>query len=59
MTEEKVLGVLAEKPLKLHALLKRVSSSGSNEELQLLLMRMREMGKVKFNIRSGAWSVNS
>ena len=59
MTEEKVLNVLAEKPLKLHALLKRVSSSGSNEELQLLLMRMREMGKVKFNIRSGAWSVNS
>jgi hypothetical protein len=59
MTEEKVLGVLAEKPLKLHALLRRVSSSGSDEELQLLLMRMREMGKVKFNIRSGAWSVNS
>jgi hypothetical protein len=59
MTEEKILGVLAEKPLKLHALLRRVSSSGSDEELQLLLMRMREMGKVKFNIRSGAWSVNS
>jgi hypothetical protein len=59
MTEEKILGVLAEKPLKLHALLQRVSSSGSNEELQLLLMRMRDMGKVKFNIRSGAWSVNS
>ena len=59
MTEEKVLGVLAEKPLTLHALLKRVSSSGSHEELQLLLMRMREVGKVKFNIRSGAWSVNS
>jgi hypothetical protein len=58
MTEEKVLGVLAEKPLKLYALLKRVSSSGSNEELQLLLMRMRDTGKVKFNIRSGAWSLN-
>jgi hypothetical protein len=55
VNEEKVLGVLAEKPMKIHALLKRVSSSGSEEELHLLLMRMRASGKVSFNINSGLW----
>ena len=56
MTEEKVLSVLAEKPMKIYAILKRVSSSGSEEELHLLLMRMRASGKVSFNIKSGQWS---
>ena len=56
MTEEKVLNVLAEKPMKIYAILKRVSSSGSEEELHLLLMKMRASGKVKFNIKSGQWS---
>jgi hypothetical protein len=58
MTEEKILSVLAEKPLKLHAIQKMVSSPGSTEELQVLLMRMRDAGKVKFNIQSGTWRVN-
>jgi hypothetical protein len=57
VTEEKVLGALAEKPLKIHALLRRVSPSGSEEELHVLLMRMREAGKVKFNINTGLWGV--
>lgn len=57
MTEEKILKALAEKPLKLHALLMRVSSSGSIEELQVLLLRMRNAGKVKFNIKSGLWNL--
>lgn len=55
MTEEKVLSVLAEKPLKIYAILKRVTSSGSEEELHLLLMRLRTEGKVSFNINSGQW----
>jgi hypothetical protein len=56
MTEEKVLSALAEKPLKIHALRMRVSPSGSEEELHVLLMRMRDAGKVKFDIKSGQWS---
>lgn len=56
MTEEKILGALTEKPLKIRALLNRVSPSGSEEELHVLLMRMRDAGKVTFNIKSGAWA---
>jgi hypothetical protein len=58
MTEEKIMSVLAEKPLTLSTILKRVSSSGSSEELQVLLMRMRDAGKVKFDIQTGRWRVN-
>jgi hypothetical protein len=56
MTEEKVLAALAEKPLKIRGLLMRVSPSGSEEELHVLLMRMRDTGKVTFNIKSGLWA---
>jgi hypothetical protein len=56
MTEEKIMAALAEKPLALNAILKRVSSSGSSEELQVVLMRMRDAGKVKFDIHTGRWS---
>jgi hypothetical protein len=59
MTEEKVLNALAEKPLKIHALRMRIAPSGSEEELHVLLMRMRDAGKVKFNINSGLWSAAS
>jgi hypothetical protein len=59
VNEEKILSTLAEKPMKIHALLKRVSSSGSEEELHLMLMRMRAAGKVAFNINSGQWRVAS
>lgn len=58
MTHEKILSVLAEKPLTLNAILGRLSSSGSSDELQVLLMRMRDAGKVKFDIQSGRWRVN-
>jgi hypothetical protein len=57
MTEEKVLSALAEKGLKIRALLMRLNPSGSEEELHTLLMRMRAAGKVKFNINSGLWSL--
>ena len=56
MNEEKILSALAEKPLKIRALLNRVSPSGSEEELHVLLMRMRDSGKVTFNIKSGLWA---
>ena len=57
MIEEKVLSALAEKPLKINALRMRVSPSGSEEELHVLLMRMRDGGRVKFDIKSGLWSM--
>ena len=56
MTEEKVLSALADKPLKINALRMRVSPSGSENELHVLLLRLRDAGKVKFDIRSGQWS---
>ena len=56
MNEEQILNGLAEKPLKIRALLMRVSPSGSEEELHVLLMRMRDAGKVTFNIKSGLWA---
>jgi hypothetical protein len=56
MTEEAVLRALSEKPLKIHALRMRVNPSGSEEELHVLLMRMRDAGKVKFDIKTGLWS---
>ena len=59
MTEEKVLKALAEKPLKIYALRMRIAPSESEEELHALLMRMRDAGKVKFNINSGLWSAAS
>ena len=58
MTEEKIMSALAEKPLTLNTILKRLSSSGSSEELQVLLMRMRDAGKLKFDIQTGRWRVN-
>ena len=56
MTEEKIMAALAEKPLTLNTILRRVSPSGSSDELQVVLMQMREAGKVKFDIHTGRWS---
>ena len=33
-----------------------VNPSGSDEEVQTMLMRMRDEGLVKFDINSGLWS---
>jgi hypothetical protein len=46
---------LLDKPKKLFALLRAVDPSGSEEALQLLLMKMRENGKLKFDIGKGIW----
>lgn len=56
MTEEKALSALAEKPLTIRNLLARVSSS--KQELQILLMRMCESERVKFDIKSGRSSTS-
>jgi hypothetical protein len=55
MTKEKLLAAL-DKPRKIHALLAIVSPGGSMEETQLMLMKMRDEGLVKFNINNGLWS---
>jgi len=55
MTKEKLLAAL-DKPRKTYALMMRVNPSGSVEELQTMLMQMREEGLVKFDINKGMWS---
>ena len=54
VSEDDVIAALTEKPLTLYMLRKRF---GSEEELRILLVRMRVAGKVAFNINSGQWSV--
>lgn len=55
MTKEKILAAL-DKPRKVYALTIVVNPSGSVEEVQTLLMQMREEGLVKFDINKGMWS---
>ena len=55
MTKEKLLTAL-DKPRKAHALLMLVNPSGSAEEVQTMLMQMRDEGLVKFDINKGLWS---
>lgn len=55
MTEEKILAAL-DKPRKLYSILMAVNPSGSSEELQETLLKMREQGLVKFDIHKGRWS---
>ena len=55
-TEDAVLDAL-DKPRALYAVQQRVDPSNkSTEALQDLLMRMRDAGKVKFDIKTGKWS---
>ena len=56
ITEAEVIAALDE-PRKLHAIQQRVAPSQKNtEELQIVLMRLRDEKKVKFDINSGRWS---
>jgi len=55
MTKEKLLAAL-DKPRKAYALLMMVNPSGSAEEVQTMLMEMRDQGLVKFDINRGLWS---
>ena len=55
MTKERLLAGLDE-PRKTYALLKAVNPGGSEEEVQIMLMKMRDEGLVKFDIYKGLWS---
>ena len=54
MTTEKILAAL-DKPRKLYSILMVVNPSGSLEELQQKLLKMRDEGLVKFDIHKGRW----
>ena len=54
VTEETVLKVL-DKPRKAYAILQATHPGGSTDALQVLLMEMREEGKVRFDIKKGTW----
>jgi hypothetical protein len=55
MTTKKILAAL-DKPRKLYSILMVVNPSGSMEELQQKLLKMRDEGLVKFDIHKGRWS---
>ncbi len=52
--EEALLKVL-DKPRKVYAILQATDPGGSTDALQVLLMKMREEGKVRFDINKGTW----
>jgi hypothetical protein len=52
---EKILAAL-DKPRKLYSILMVVDPSGSQEALQIELLKMRDEGLVKFDIHKGRWS---
>jgi hypothetical protein len=54
MTTEKILAAL-DKPRQLYSILMVVNPSGSLEELQQKLLKMRDEGLVKFDIHKGRW----
>jgi hypothetical protein len=56
ITEADILAAL-DKPRSLYSVKQRVAPDQKNtEELQILLMRLRDDKKVKFDINSGRWS---
>jgi hypothetical protein len=55
VTREKILAAL-DKPRKLYSILMVVDPSGSQEALQIELLKMRDEGLVKFDIHKGRWS---
>jgi hypothetical protein len=55
MTKEKLLAAL-DKPRSVYSLKMVVNPSGSVDEVQIILMKMRDQGLVKFDINRGLWS---
>jgi len=49
---ENILNALREKPLKVYEIMRRANVS-NEETCQSLLLRMRDEGSVKFDIRKG------
>ena len=54
VSEDAVLKAL-DKPRKIYSILQVVEPGGSSEALQILLMKMRDQGKVAFDIKKGSW----
>jgi len=54
VTEDGVLNAL-NKPRKLFSIQQLTDPSGSSDALQILLMKMRDAGKVAFDIKKEAW----
>jgi hypothetical protein len=54
ITEDAVLKTL-DKPRKLYAILQATDPGGSSDALQILLMKMRDQGKLAFDIKKGHW----
>jgi hypothetical protein len=55
MTKEKLLAAL-DKPRQTRSVLAVVNPGGSEDEVQIMLMEMRDEGLVKFDINKGVWS---
>ena len=53
---ENILNALREKPLKLYEVMKRANVV-NEETCQSLLLKMRDEGLVKFDIREGRWCI--
>jgi hypothetical protein len=56
MTEAQIIAAL-DKPRTLYSIQQRVAPSQKDtDELQIVLMRLRDQKKVTFDIHSGRWS---
>jgi DNA-binding IclR family transcriptional regulator len=53
---ENILSALREKPLKVFEIMRRANIS-NEESCQSLLLRMRDEGSIKFDIKKGRWSI--
>jgi hypothetical protein len=57
MISETAIFAALDKPRTLHAIQQRVVAGRKNmDELQTVLMRLRDENKVSFNINNGLWS---
>jgi hypothetical protein len=55
--QQKILAALAEKPLTVFNIMKRVNIK-NQEECQILLLKMRDEGSLKFDIHKGVWKLS-
>jgi DNA-binding IclR family transcriptional regulator len=53
---ENILSALREKPLKVYEIMRRANVM-NEESCQLLLLKMRDEGSVKFDIHKGRWFI--
>jgi hypothetical protein len=53
---ENILSALREKPLKVFEIMRRANVT-NEESCQLLLLKMRDEGSVKFDIHKGRWFI--